>query len=781
MNKETIKGLSHKVDLLESKLKELAPYRDIVRVLPYPMSLISQNHEYLLVNDIYAGFFGIEPSRIVGRKVSEFFTREQFTNDIRPRLEQCLQGNEVRYEIRVDMAKMNPENPVWMEVTYCPYRDNKGNIAGIVSLAFDITGRKKAELKAEEIELRLRNIFDQTFQLAGILEPDGTLLAANRTSLEFIGADEEDVIGKPFWETPWWSHSKILQEWLREAVTRAARGENQLREVDHQTPSGDLHYFDFSLKPVRDGRGAVIYLIPESHDITMRKLAEKALQESRNHLRLFIDSSPDLCFLKDTRGRYLLVNTANAELFGKSESEILGKTDFELMPEESARQCWETDQQAMTTKKVVINEERFGDEIYETRKIPVFSNSEVVGVAGVLRKVTDMARLLREKFDLEQQYYQAQKLESIGRLAGGVAHDLNNLLTPILGYGEILGEDGIDGDRKKRMADSIVSAAQRARNLVRQLLAFSRKQNLEFRQVDLNQLLGEFRNLLRRTIREDINLVLDLAESLPAVQGDPGQLEQVVMNLAVNAQDAMPKGGELFIETRLVELDENYAAAHQGVKPGDYVMMAVSDTGCGMSEDIQKKLFEPFFTTKSKETGTGLGLATAYGIIKQHGGNIWAYSEPDRGSTFKVYLPAAEPVSGASSGRELDDETLEGNESILLVEDNEQVRTLAETILKKKGYKVVSAENGIEALEKTVSFETAPDLLLTDVIMPEMNGKQLLDKLSLRYPDIKVLFMSGYTEDVLSKQDPSDLIPNFIQKPFPVKALLSRVREVLDN
>jgi len=475
------------------------------------------------------------------------------------------------------------------------------------------------------------------------------------------------------------------------------------------------------------------------------------------------------------------VNTANAELFGKSESEILGKTDFELMPEESARQCWETDQQAMTTKKVVINEERFGDEIYETRKIPVFSNSEVVGVAGVLRKVTDMARLLREKFDLEQQYYQAQKLESIGRLAGGVAHDLNNLLTPILGYGEILGEDGIDGDRKKRMADSIVSAAQRARNLVRQLLAFSRKQNLEFRQVDLNQLLGEFRNLLRRTIREDINLVLDLAESLPAVQGDPGQLEQVVMNLAVNAQDAMPKGGELFIETRLVELDENYAAAHQGVKPGDYVMMAVSDTGCGMSEDIQKKLFEPFFTTKSKETGTGLGLATAYGIIKQHGGNIWAYSEPDRGSTFKVYLPAAEPVSGASSGRELDDETLEGNESILLVEDNEQVRTLAETILKKKGYKVVSAENGIEALEKTVSFETAPDLLLTDVIMPEMNGKQLLDKLSLRYPDIKVLFMSGYTEDVLSKQDPSDLIPNFIQKPFPVKALLSRVREVLDN
>jgi len=781
MAEETIASLSRKIEQLEKQRDKLIPYRDIVRVLPYPMSLINQDHEYLLVNDIYAGFFGIEPSQIVGRRVSDFFTHEQFTNEIRPRLEQCLQGNEVRYEIRVEPEKMIPGNPVWMEVTYCPYHDDEGNVTGIVSLAFDITGRKKAELKAEEIELRLRNIFDQTFQLAGLLKPDGTLLAANRTSLKFIAASEEDVVGKPFWDTPWWAHSQELRGWVREAVGQASRGEIQVREVTHPAPSGDLHYFDFSLKPIRDNRGAVIYLVPESHDITMRKLAEKDLEESRNHLRLFIDSSPDLCFLKDTKGRYLLVNTANAELFGKSESEILGKTDFELMPEESARQCWETDRQAMTAEKVVINEERFGDEIYETRKIPVFRNNEVAGVAGILREVTDMARLLREKFDLEQQYYQSQKLESIGRLAGGVAHDLNNLLTPILGYGEILGEDGIDGDRKKRMADSIVSAAQRARNLVRQLLAFSRKQNLEFRQVDLNQLLGEFRNLLRRTIREDINLVLNLAESLPAVQGDPGQLEQVVMNLAVNAQDAMPKGGELFIETRLVELDENYAAAHQGVKPGDYVMMAVSDTGCGMSKDIQKKLFEPFFTTKSKETGTGLGLATAYGIIKQHGGNIWAYSEPGRGSTFKVYLPAAEAVPGFSSGREDDDEKLEGNESILLVEDNEQVRTLAETILKKKGYKVVSAENGVEALQKTGSFESAPDLLLTDVIMPEMNGKQLLDKLSPRYPDIKALFMSGYTEDVLSNQDPSDLIPNFIQKPFPVKALLTRVREVLDN
>lgn len=268
---------------------------------------------------------------------------------------------------------------------------------------------------------------------------------------------------------------------------------------------------------------------------------------------------------------------------------------------------------------------------------------------------------------------------------------------------------------------------------------------------------------------------------MPAVQGDPGQLEQVVMNLAVNAQDAMPRGGELIIETRLVELDEDYAAAHQGVKPGDYVLMAVSDTGCGMSEDIQKKLFEPFFTTKGKETGTGLGLATAYGIVKQHGGNIWAYSELNRGSTFKVYLPAAEPLPGLSAGTDVDDAEMEGNESILLVEDNQQVRILAETILQKKGYQVVSAENGIEALKKLDAFKTEPDLLLTDVIMPEMNGKQLFEQLSQRYPRIKVLFMSGYTEDVLSNHTPSGPVTNFIQKPFPVRALLSKVRKVLDN
>lgn len=384
---------------------------------------------------------------------------------------------------------------------------------------------------------------------------------------------------------------------------------------------------------------------------------------------------------------------------------------------------------------------------------------------------------LRQK---EQQVRLFQKMESIGRLAGGVAHDLNNLLTPILGYGELLLE-GLGPDGKQReFADEIVRAGLQARGLVRQLLAFSRKQTLEYKPVNLNKAVAGFEKLLRRTIREDIEIEIIRSPDIHTVMADIGQIEQVIMNLAVNAADAMPDGGTLTIETALVDLDEEYAATHQDVKPGTYAMLAVSDTGCGMDDEAREHLFEPFFSTKG-EQGTGLGLATVYGIVKQHGGNIRVDSEPGKGATFKVYLPVSEEAQKEEKTGEVTATDLKGSETVLLAEDNEQVRRLARDILKRQGYTVLVAENGPEALTILASPEDPVHLLLTDVVMPEMNGKELFDKGAEKHADLKVLYMSGYPGNVIAHRGVLDEGVAFIQKPFAVQALAAKVREVLDG
>jgi CheY-like chemotaxis protein len=351
-----------------------------------------------------------------------------------------------------------------------------------------------------------------------------------------------------------------------------------------------------------------------------------------------------------------------------------------------------------------------------------------------------------------------------------VAHDLNNLLSPILGYAEMLCEDLAPEESKLESASEILNAGMKARDLVSQLLAFSRKQTLALKKIEINTVLENFRNLIRRTIREDIeiNYYLDAA-SLP-VMADVNQIEQVIMNLAVNAADAMPTGGLLTIETAKVTLDAAYAGMRPDVKPGDYVLLAFSDTGCGMDDYTRENIFEPFFSTKG-EQGTGLGLATVYGIIKQHNGNIWVYSEPDKGTTFKVYLPIAGDADLPSEVHTDVTKNLKGSECVLLVEDNDQVRHLANTILNRHGYRVMLAKGGVEAINLLEKHHGPLHLLLTDVVMPGMNGKELFEKLITRYPDLKVLYMSGYTTNVIAHSGILNEGVKFIQKPFTVKPL----------
>ena len=396
-------------------------------------------------------------------------------------------------------------------------------------------------------------------------------------------------------------------------------------------------------------------------------------------------------------------------------------------------------------------------------------------------RVFEMMRVgLEDKAKIEEQYQQTRKVESIGRLAGGVAHDLNNLLTPILGYSEILMKKLKTDEVKINQVNQIYQAGSKAKDLVHQLLAFSRKQELEYKPLNLNTLIRKFEKLLKRTIREDISIKIFESHRAPVVLADPGQIEQVIMNLSVNAQDAMLDGGILTIEISVIELDNAPENKYHNIMPGNYVLLAISDTGCGINAEDQKRIFEPFFTTKG-EYGIGLGLATVYGIVNQHRGDILVYSEPERGTTFKIYLPFTQRQVFKENLNKVIKTNFHGSETILVAEDNQQVMELTEIILKSLGYTVLVAENGSKALALLANYDSPVHLLLTDVIMPEINGKDLYDKAILTHKDLKVLFMSGYADKAIAHHNVIEKGSKFIQKPFSTNSLAKKIREILDN
>jgi PAS domain S-box-containing protein len=400
---------------------------------------------------------------------------------------------------------------------------------------------------------------------------------------------------------------------------------------------------------------------------------------------------------------------------------------------------------------------------------------------GQVRRIAKVTQDITDRKQLEAQFLQVQKLEGIGRLAGGIAHDFNNLMTAIGGYTDLLWGALADDEASRGDLEEIRRAVRRASELTRQLLAFARKQIIEPRVVNLNDLIGDMDKLLRRVIGEDIDLITRPAAGLGQVKADAGQIEQVLVNLAVNARDAMPEGGKLTIETRNVYLDGAYGRGHRSVSEGPYVLLAVSDTGTGMDAEVQAHAFEPFYTTKGQGQGTGLGLATCYGIVKQHGGNIWVYSEVGQGTSFKIYLPRVEeppePAPAPIEARGLPG----GNEVVLLVEDEAAVRVLAARVLREQGYMVIEADNGPEAVRVAEAWApTAIDLLVTDVVMPQMGGKAVAEQILVRFPALKILFISGYTDSAIVHHGRLDEGVAFLHKPFTPAALSRKVREVLD-
>jgi PAS domain S-box-containing protein len=593
----------------------------------------------------------------------------------------------------------------------------------------------------------------------------------------------------------------LLEDWQqltvsadKPAVSRAMglhlKGKSDFYEIEHRLrhkAGHDVWVLSKGRVIEKDADGRPVRVCGTCLDTTRHRAVKEALKISEARLRTLLDTLPDMVWLKDPQGVFLACNKRLERLFAAKEADIIGKTDYDFVEPAQADFFREKDQAAINAGKACLNEEEviFADdghtELIETIKTPMFDpQGRLIGVLGIARDITERKRAQKDREKLQEQLLQSQKIEAVGQLAGGVAHDLNNLLSPIIGYGELL-RLTLDGeDERSNAVDAILNAGFRARDLVHQLLAFSRKQTLDVKPVSLNRIIEEFQNLLRRTIPEDIIMDVVLTPQNQTVMADVGQIEQVIMNLAVNAADAMPDGGRLTIETASVVLDDTYAASHPSVRPGPFLMLAVSDTGCGMDAATCKRIFEPFFSTKGKR-GTGLGLATVFGIVKQHNGSIWVYSEPKKGTTFKVYLPITDAVEGGSEIHLQADVDLTGTETILLVEDNQPVRLLVQEILIRQGYTILSATTGEEALAMAADHNGPVHLLLTDVVMPGMNGKELYGKAVATNPGLKILYMSGYTDEVIAHRGVLDSGIAFIQKPFTVEAIAIKVREVLDQ
>jgi two-component system cell cycle sensor histidine kinase/response regulator CckA len=515
--------------------------------------------------------------------------------------------------------------------------------------------------------------------------------------------------------------------------------------------------------------------------ITERQQAETALRETVDQFRATFEQAAVGIAHVGLDGQWLRFNRKFCEIVGYTHEELSRLTFRDITHPDDldsdiayVRQLLAGDIPNFAMEKRYIRKDGAIAWINVTVSLARYPSGEPNYYIRVVEDITARKRL-------EDQLLQAQKLESIGRLAGGVAHDFNNLLTAILGYGELIEEGYSLAPEAQEYLHNITQAAHKAARLTGQLLAFARRQIIEPKVVNLNDLILNLNKMLRRLIGEHIELVILPEEGLHPVKVDPGQFEQILVNLVVNARDAMPDGGKIIIETHNATLDEDYSLHHEGVMPGDYAVLAISDTGSGMEEAIRLHIFEPFFTTKEKGRGTGLGLSTVYGIVKQAGGHIWLYSEPGAGTTFKIYLPHTSAPVETLTSQALASDQLEGSETILLVEDEPSVRALASQALRGRGYTVLAASNGEEALRLVKGRETEIALLVTDVVMPQMNGKELADRLQAIHPALQVLFASGYTENTIVHHGVLEPGVAFLSKPFTPTALARKIREGLDR
>ncbi len=768
----------------DSLTPSLLFFQNVLDAIKDPVFVKDENHRWIYLNDSACRFWGYSREELIGKSDYQLFSREEANvyqaNDRevfetgKPSLNEELQT--IKGRVHVISTKKSI------------YTDEKSGARFIVGIIRDITGYKKIVEDLKESEFLYRSLFE----LANdgiIIVQDEAVRYANPRMAQMIGVTAAYLTGVPF--------LKYIHPDEREMVGQRYKD----RMADGSVPTwyetslvdggGNKIFVEISASKIEFKRKPAILAI--LRDVTERKKTDESLRESEQLLRQVLDNTPADIFVKDRNGRFLLVNSSTAcshqttpeTMIGKRETEL---EDYNVQKNDEVEKFLEDDRRVIDTKETMFIPEEVYDlpggkkKWLQTTKVPLTLNGKEDCVLGIAIDITERKNTEEALKESEERFLQSQKMEAVGRLAGGVAHDFNNLLTAILGYSDLLFLSK-DLDQTKRFyAGEIKKVSERAARLTQQLLAFSRKQVLQPKTIVLNALVGDLEKMFRRVIGEDILLVTELEPETGFIRADPGQMEQVILNLVINARDAMPGGGKLILKTKNVYVREHEVGEGEDLLSGWYMMLEVRDTGHGMDEKTKENIFEPFFTTKEIGRGTGLGLATVYGIVKQSSGFIRVHSKPDQGASFRVYFPrvdedVAEPPDDSEAGA-----SLQGSETILIVEDEGSVRNFIEMDLKSFGYTVLKAKNGKAALSLYREKKDTPiHLLITDVVMPGMNGRDLAEKIKKIRPEISVLFISGYTEDAIVHHGVLDDGIPFLQKPFKVMDLARKVRKLLDT
>ncbi len=750
----------------KSLLESEALFRSLSASSPVGIFLADMNGQVIYVNPRWRTIHGLS----LMQSVNEGWIQTIHPDDREWMLKDWVNCVEAKRELYQECRILRPDGVArWVEIRSALRYSDTGETIGFVGTVEDITRRKQMEDALRASEVRFRDLFEHSPDAIFVEDAHGTVLDMNRAACQLHGLTREQLLGK--------NVTDLVPPDKRAEVTREFpqwfTGKIDYHESLSYTGDGRSIPVELRGIPIQyHGQPAILFHV---RNITKRKQAE----ESNVRLATAIEQSADGVMITDAGGAILYVNPAFEKITGYTRKEAIGQNPRLLKSgkhdAEFYRQMWA----ALTAGEVwsgrFINKKKDGTFYEEDATI-----SPVRDAAGKIVNYVAVKKDITHEVALEAQLRQVQKMDAVGKLAAGVAHDFNNLLNAIIGFGELTLAKMDPSNPLFGNISQMKKAGERAAGLTRQLLAFSRKQILEPKILDLNVLIADLHKMLDRLVREDIEIVLALSPATGRVKVDPGQIEQVITNMVVNARDAMPHGGKLTIETRNVMLDATDLLVHPELRPGGYVRLSVRDTGTGMTDEVKARIFEPFFTTKSIGQGTGLGLATCAGAVQQSGGYITVESKVGEGTIFHIYLPRVTDTVAGAPGAQTDEILPRGQETILLVEDELSVRQVTELMLADLGYKVFAAADGEQALH-LFRQNSAVDLLVTDVVMPKMNGKQVADELRRLHPRIKVLFISGYTDDAIVHHGVIDPGIAFLQKPFLSFTLARKVREILDK